>query len=157
MFRRVRKKLACAISEITSEEDFLYNTWLKVVPTNGVPIGRMTSSLVDTLKIDFNLDELPSADELEIFEPFSLLNKSTLYPEESTHLFKKVSTNPIFFALLYVPSRIITHKDIEFVIPALHLQEIAVKFKLPKPAGYKFRFMEPVIRDYLSNLHTKVE
>jgi Helicase conserved C-terminal domain len=157
MFRRVRKKLACAISEITSEEDFLYNTWLKVVPTNGVPIGRITSSLIDTPQIDFSLDELPSPDELEIFEPFSLLNKSTLYPEESTHLFKKISTNPIFFALLYVPSRIINHKDIEFVVPATHLQEIAVKFKLPKPAGYKFRFTEPEIKDYLSNLHTKVE
>jgi len=163
MIRQVRKKLASSISELTSEEDFLYNTWLRVVPSKEVTVGNITSSLIDTSKIVYSIDK-PLATE-----QFFLLDTSTLYPEDSAHLFQKVGTNPIFFALLSIPSKILIHEDIEpkpvgdsvinieFLLPKLQPLEIAVQFKLPKPTGYLFKIAEPEIKDYLSNLHTKIQ
>jgi len=163
MIRHIRKKLASSISEITSEEDFLYNTWLRVVPSNEVTVGKIASSLINTSKIVYSIDHtLPT-------EHYFLLNSSTLYPVESAHLFEKIGTNPIFFALLYVPSKIITHEEIvqkpaedsainiEFLLPKSHPWEVAVKFQMPEPVGYLFRLDEPQIKDYLSNLQTKIE
>jgi hypothetical protein len=162
MIRHVRKKLAASISEITSEEDFLYNTWLRAVPNKEVSVGSIAASMFDTSKIELSINE-PFATE-----HFVVLNKSTVYPEDETHLFEKTGTNPVFFALLYVPSRIITHKEfdpapvedsainIEFLLPQLAQKDISVKFKDPKPTGYMFRFKEPEIKDYLSNLQTKI-
>ena len=97
------------------------------------------------------------------------MDTSTLYPEDSAHLFQKVGTNPIFFALLSIPSKILIHEDIEpkpagdsvinieFLLPNLQPLEIAVQFNLPKPTGYLFKIAEPEIKDYLSNLHTKIQ
>ncbi len=163
MIRHVRKKLASSISEITSEEDFLYNTWLRVVPSKEVTVGKISSSLIDTSKIVYSLEKpLPT-------EHFFLLDSSTVYPEDSKHLFEKVGTNPIFFALMYIPSKIITHEEIdpkpagesainiEFLLPKSNPWEVTVKFQMPEPAGYLFRLDEPEIKDYLSNLKTKIE
>jgi hypothetical protein len=163
MIRHVRKKLAASISEITSEEDFLYNTWLRAVPSKEVSVGSVASSLIDTSKVILNIDEPPAS------EHFFILNSSTLYPEDPSHLFEKIGTNPVFFALLYVPSKIITHKEfdptpagdtainIDFLLPHLAQNDIAVKFKMPKPTGYLFRLAEPETKDYLSNLQTIIQ
>jgi hypothetical protein len=163
MIRHVRKKLAASISEITSEEDFLYNTWLRAVPSKEVSVGSVASSIIDTSKVILSIDE-PIASEHSF-----LLNSSSLYPEDPSHLFEKIGTNPIFFALLQVPSKIITYEEIDprpahdsainidFLLPKLTLIEIAVQFTMPKPTGYLFRLTEPETRDYLSNLKTKIE
>jgi hypothetical protein len=162
MIRQVRKKLAASISEITSEEDFLYNTWLRGVPSKQISVGALSTSITDTSKIELSIEEPFST------EYFVVLNSSTVYPEDETHLFDKISTNPVFFALLYVPSKIITHQDfdpapagdtaknIEFLLPKLAVNKIAVKFNLRKPTGYLFRLAEPEIEDYLSNLQTQI-
>ncbi|UCH64959.1 MAG: hypothetical protein JSW63_10125 [Ignavibacterium sp.] len=162
MIRNVRKKLAASISEITSEEDFLYNTWLRAVPNKEISVGSIAASMFDTSKIVLSIEE-PFATE-----HFAALNNSTVYPEDETHLFEKTGTNPVFFALLYVPSKIITHKEfdpapvgdtainIDFLLPQLAQKDIAVKFKMLKPTGYMFKFKDPEIKDYLANLQTKI-
>ena len=116
MLRQLRGKIASSISIIQEEEDFLHNSWLRVPPNDSVTIGNISSRLLDTSYVIFSFEK-PFLSKL-----FFKLGKTTLYPEDLNYLFGTVKTNPVFFQLLHVVSKIINHPDIE-----------------PKPSGYSAR------------------
>jgi hypothetical protein len=163
MLRKLRRKFASSISVIQGEEDFLYSNWLRIPPNDKVSVGEISSNLLDTSSITFNIEKPFSTELLFTF------SKTTLYPEDLRYLFSKVGTNAVFFQLLYVPSKVISHQDIEpkpsgysakrfeFLLSKPPEWDIPVQFRLPKPAEYMFRFNTPEIKDYLYNLKPKVK
>lgn len=162
MLRQLRRKLVASITEIEVKEDFLYNKWLRVFPIEDVAIGIISSQLIDTSGIQY---EIPKTFFTEYF--FELKN-SELYPEEKNHIFKKTGTNPVFFQLLYIPSKVFYHPEIEpkpdgysarqikFVLSSVSHQDIKVKFDNRVPSEYSFLINPPVVKDYLENLKTKI-
>ncbi|MFC2103436.1 hypothetical protein ACFLSS_03295 [Bacteroidota bacterium] len=162
MIRQLRRKFASSISLIEHEEDFLYDNWLRNPGTNSLSIGAISSTLFDTSFITFGLKQPFS------IAHFFLLGDTALYPEDVSYLFGKTGTNPVFFQLLYVPSRIINHhnidpelsedsyREIDIVLVKPAESEISVQFKTKKPQGYLFRLSEPDIEDHLNNLKPKV-
>ncbi len=162
MLRQLRRKLASSISVIQEGEDFLHNSWLRVPPHDSVSIGEISSIILDTSYINFSIEK-PF-----LSKHFFKLGKTILYPEDLNYLFGKVGTNPVFFQLLYVPSKVIYHphiepkpsgysaKQIKFQMKKAANRDVGVKFNLQKPTDYLFRLTEPDIKDYLQNLKTKV-
>ncbi len=162
MLREVRRKLASSISVVQGEEDFLYNSWLRVTQNKAVSIGTITSKLLKVPDINYDI-EIPFSTQ-----HFFLLDTNTLYPEDLNYLFGKIGTNPIFFSLLYVPPKLIEYnvnpestkkpaRKIEFLLQKASQKDIVVKFILPEPINPSFKLLEPEIKDYLSNLKTKVQ
>jgi len=163
MLRQLRRKIASSISVIQDGDDFLHNSWLRVPPHDSVSIGEISSRILDTSHITFSIEKPVLTGH------FFKLGKTTLYPEDLNYLFGKVGTNPVFFQLLYVPSKVIYHPDIEpkpsgysarqikFQMKKAANHDVGVKFNLQKPTGYLFRLDEPDIEDYLQNFKTKVE
>jgi len=163
MLRQLRRKLASSISVIQEGEDFLHNSWLRVPPNDSVSIGVISSIIIDTSYITFSIEKPFSS------KHFFKLGKTTLYPEDLNYLFGKVGTNPVFFQMLYAPTKVIYHPDIEpkpsgysarqikFQMKKAANWDVGVKFNLQKPTGYLFRLAEPDIKDYLQNFKTKVE
>ncbi|GMR25359.1 MAG: hypothetical protein BMS9Abin39_0652 [Ignavibacteria bacterium] len=163
MLRRLRRKIASSISVIQDGEDFLHNSWLRVPSHDSVSIGKISSRILDTSHITFSIEKPFFTGH------FFKLGKTTLYPEDLNYLFGKVGTNPVFFQLLYVPSKVIYHPDIElkplgysarqikFQMKKAANGDVGVKFNLQEPTSYLFRLDEPNIKDYLQNFKTKVE
>ncbi|MCH7516592.1 MAG: hypothetical protein IIB08_05650, partial [Bacteroidetes bacterium] len=162
MLREVRRKFASSISVVKGEDDFLYNSWLRVTQNKAVSIGTITSKLLDIPDINYDI-ELPFSTQ-----HFFLLGTNTLYPEDLKYLFGKIGTNPVFFSLLYVPPKLIDYdvnpesakkpaRKIEFLLQKASQKDIVVKFILPEPINPSFKLLEPEIKDYLSNLKTKVQ
>ena len=162
MLREVRRKFASSISVVKGEDDFLYNSWLRVTQNKAVSIGTITSKLLNIPDINYDI-ELPFSTQ-----HFFLLGTNTLYPEDLKYLFGKIGTNPVFFSLLYVPPKLIDYdvnpdsakkpaRKIEFLLQKASQEDIVVKFILPEPINPSFKLLEPEIKDYLSNLKTKVE
>jgi len=162
MVRGIRRKLVASLTEIELKEDFLYNKWLRVHPTEEVSVGVITSQLLDVPDIQY---EIPKP---FFTEHFFKLNESELYPVDKKYIFGKISTNPVFFQLLYIPSKVLHHVDIEprpagytakqikFLFSSTSQQEFRVKFNLPVPAEYSLLLDTPVITDHLENLKTKI-
>ncbi|MGD8307674.1 MAG: hypothetical protein PVF17_13535, partial [Ignavibacteria bacterium] len=162
MLRLLRRRFASSISLLESEEDFLYTNWLRVPYTEEESIGKISSQLIDTSFITYSIKQ-PF-----FIEHFFSFGDSSVYPEDHSYIFQKIGTNPVFFQLLYVPSRVINHKDIVFNLPAhsykevdykLNLateKEIAVQFKSRKPKGYLVKLPLPKIEDHLQNLQPRV-
>ncbi|GMR25244.1 MAG: hypothetical protein BMS9Abin39_0528 [Ignavibacteria bacterium] len=162
MLREVRRKFASSISVVQGEEDFLYNSWLRATQNKAISIGTITSKLGNIPDINYDI-EIPFSTK-----HFFLLGSTTLYPEDKIYFFGKIGTNPVFFSLLYVPPKLIDYnvnpesakkpaKKIEFLLRKAAQEDIVVKFILPEPISPSFKLLEPEIRDYLSNLKTKVE
>ncbi|MCZ6701618.1 MAG: hypothetical protein O6940_01110, partial [Ignavibacteria bacterium] len=162
MLREVRRKFATSISVVKGEDDFLYNSWLRVTQNKTVSIGTITSKLLNIPDINYDI-EIPFSTQ-----HFFLLGTNTLYPEDLNYLFGKIGTNPVFFSLLYVPPKSIDYnvnpesakkpaRKIEFLLQKASQKDIVVKFILPEPINPSFKLLEPEIKDYLSNLKTKVE
>ena len=162
MLRRIRRKLVASLTEIEVGEDFLYNKWLRAFPSSDVPVGKVSSQLIDTSKVKYDIPK-------PFFtEHFFELKTSNVYPEDKKYIFGKVWTNPVFFQLLYIPSKVFYHPDIEprpegytarqikFLFSSLSHKDIQVKFILPVPAEYSFLLQETVITDHLENLKTKI-
>ena len=162
MVRGIRRKLVASLTEIELKEDFLYNKWLRVQPTEEVSVGIITSQLRDVPDIQYDIPK-------PIFtEHFFRLNELEIYPEDKKHIFRKISTNPVFFQLLYIPSKVLHHVDIEprpagytakqikFLFSSVSQQEFRVKFNLPVPTEYSLLLDTPVITDHLENLKTKI-
>ena len=162
MLRQLRRKFASSISIIQNEEDFLYKTWLRVPLQKTFPIGVIVSRLVETSHITYEIEQ-PFYSK-HFFE----LNTSTVLPEDLKYLFGKVRTNPVFFQLLFVPSKIIYHpvqeskskgnssKKVDFILSKPEDQDVAIRFKNSAPEGYSFKIISPEIKDYLDNLKPKV-
>lgn len=162
MLRLLRRRFASSISLLESEEDFLYANWLRVPHTEEESIGKISSQLIDTSFITYKIKQ-PF-----FIEHFFSFGDSSVYPEDHSYIFQKIGTNPVFFQLLYVPSRVINHKDIDFNLPANSYreidyklispaeQEIAVQFKSKKPKGYLVQLPPPKIEDHLQNLQPRV-
>jgi hypothetical protein len=162
MLRQVRRKIASSISFLENGEDFLYSNWLRISNTKIVLIGSLSSKLIDTSFITYGFKHAFTIEHLFSF------GDVILYPEDPSYRFGKIGTNPVFFQLLYVPSRVITHKDIDPKPPAETYRkvdlvfskpvewEITTQFKLKKPQAYLFRLSEPQIKDHLHNLKPKV-
>ena len=162
MLRQLRRKLISSITEIEVKEDFLYNKWLRIFPTEEIIVGKISSQLLDTSKIQY---DIPKSFFTEYF--FELKN-SELYPEDKNYIFKKIGTNPVFFQLLYIPSKVFYHPEIEpkpdgysarqikFVFSSVSHQDIKVKFDIRVPSEYPLLINPPVIKDYLENLKTKI-
>jgi hypothetical protein len=163
MIRGLRGKLASSISVIQEGEDFLHNSWLRVPVNNSVPIGNISSRLLDTSHIIFDFEK-PFLSKL-----FFKLGKTTLYPEDLNYLFGKIKTNAIFFQLLHVASKIINHPDIKlnpsdylveqikFLMEETADLDVGDKFNLLEPTDYLSGLTEPDIPDYLQNLEPKVK
>ncbi|TDJ54937.1 MAG: hypothetical protein E2O46_03715, partial [Ignavibacteria bacterium] len=100
MIRGLRGKLASSISVIQEGEDFLHNSWLRVPANDSVPLGNISSRLLDTSYVIFSFEK-PFLSKL-----FFKLGKTTLYPEDLNYLFGKIKTNAVFFQLLHVASKI---------------------------------------------------
>lgn len=162
MLRQLRRKLASSISIIQGEEDFLYNTWLRKPQHKSVAIGTIISRFLETSHISFYI-------EPPFFSAhFFALGETTVYPEDLKYLFKKVGTNAVFFQLLYVPSKVTYHADIEprpagysakkvdFILSQPSERDVSIKFKSHKPNGYLFLLSSPEIKDHLDNLKPKV-
>jgi Helicase conserved C-terminal domain/Restriction endonuclease len=162
MLRQLRRKFASSISIIQNEEDFLYKTWLRVPLQKTFSIGVIVSRLVETSHITYEIEQ-PFYSK-HFFE----LNTSTVLPEDLKYLFGKVKTNPIFFQLLFVPSKIVYHpvnesnskagssKKVDFILSKPAYQDVAIRFKKSTPEGYSFKIISPEIKDYLDNLKPKV-
>lgn len=162
MLRELRRKFASSISVVQGEEDFLYNSWLRLTQNKAVSIGTITSNLLNIPEIKYDI-EIPFSSK-----HFNALGTAILYPEDINYLFGKIGTNPVFFSLLYVPPKLNDYsvnpgsakepaKTIEFLLQKTSPRDIAVKFILPEPLNPSFKLQEPEIKDYLSNLKTKVE
>ena len=133
------------------------------MPEKEIAIGTISSNLIDTSNVSFDIEK-------PFFrEHYFSLKTSSLYPEDSSYFFKKIGTNPVFFQLLYVPSEVIYHPDIEpkpegysarrieFLLSKITHQDLPIQFNLPKPTGYLFRISEPEVNDYLANLKPKIQ
>ncbi|MFB3056467.1 MAG: hypothetical protein ACE1ZQ_04805, partial [Ignavibacteriaceae bacterium] len=107
MIRELRGKLASSISVIQEGEDFLHNSWLRVPSNDSVSIGKISSRIHDTSYVTFSIEK-PF-----LSKPFFKFGETTLSPEDLKYLFCKVKTNPVFFQLLYVASKIINHPVLE--------------------------------------------
>ena len=150
MFRKARTKVAASISVIQEGEDFLYNSSIRPPLHKSVPIGNISySNILDTSHLNFGFEK-PF-----LSKPFFKLGNSSLKAEDLSYLFtRKVKTNAVFFQLLYVPSKIILHKDIE---PKPSDSKANLKLKKLLDANIEVKLKEPDIKDYLQNLKTKVE
>ncbi len=163
MIRGLRGKLASSISVIQEGEDFLHNSWLRVPANDSVPLGNISSRLLDTSYVIFSFEK-PFLSKL-----FFKLGKTTLYPEDLNYLFGEIKTNAVFFQLLHVASKIINYPDVEpkpsgpsakeikFLLTEAANLGVNDKFKLLEPADYLSGLIEPDIKDYLQKLETKVE
>ncbi|RKY98172.1 MAG: hypothetical protein DRQ13_03845, partial [Ignavibacteriae bacterium] len=163
MIRGLRGKLATSISVIQEGEDFLHNSWLRVPANDSVPIGNISSRLLDTPYVILGFEN-PFLSKL-----FFKLGKTTLYPEDLNYLFGKIKTNAVFFQLLHVASKIINYHDvepkpsgytakkIEFQMNAEANLDVNDEFKLLNPDDYLSGLTETGILDYLQNLETKVK
>ena len=157
MSGKIRRKLASSISLIQEGEDFLYNSTIRAPAINSVGIGNISySSILDTSYITYSFEKP------YLSKPFFKLDNSSLFPEDLNYLFKtKVNTNVVFFQLLYVPSKIKLHRDIEpkpsgksskqieFELKKSDSLEVDIKFILQEPNDYLFRLAEPNIKDHL--------
>ena len=162
MLRQLKRKLVASLTDIEVKEDFLYNKWLRIIPSEDVTVGVIQSQLLDTSKIEYSIPET------FLTEHFFELTTSNLYPEDNKHIFGKIFTNPVYFQLFETPAKVLYHTDIEprpagysakqikFVFKSISQKDIQVKFYLPVPAEYSFLLREPVITDHLENLKTKV-
>ena len=163
MIRELRGKLASSISVIQEGEDFLHNSWLRVPSNDSVSIGKISSRIHDTSYVTFSIEK-PF-----LSKPFFKFGETTLSPEDLNYLFCKVKTNPVFFQLLYVASKIINHpvlepkasrnstRQIKFHMKKESNREVGVKFNLQKSTDYLFSLAEPDIEDFLQNLKANVE
>ena len=164
MFRKIRGKLASSISVIPEEEDFLYNSSLRVPANSPVSFGNIsTSSILDTSHITYSFEK-PI-----LSKPFFKLGKSKLSPEDINYVFsKKMKTNAVFFQLLYVPPKIYNPdidmkpsgnkaKQIKHQVKKAANKDAGVKSKLQKPTDFLYGLAEPDTKDYLQNLKPKVE
>jgi len=163
MIRELRGKLASSISVIQEGEDFLHNSWLRVPSNDSVSIGKISSRIHDTSYVTFSIEK-PF-----LSKPFFKFGETTLSPEDLNYLFRKVKTNPVFFQLLYVASKIINHpvlepkasrnstRQIKFHMKKEANRDVGVKFNLQKSTDYLFSLAEPDIEDFLQNLKANVE
>jgi hypothetical protein len=153
MSGKIRRKLASSISVIQEGEDFLYNSTIRTPANNSVAIGNISySNILDTSYLTFGFDKP------YLSKPFFKLDNSSLFPEDLNYLFvKKVKTNTVFFQLLYVPSRITLHRDIEPKPSGAPAQRIDFQMKKEASLDVAVKLAEPEIKDYLQNLKAKVE
>ena len=162
MLRQLKRKLVASLTEIEVKEDFLYNKWLRIIPSENITVGNIQSSFLDTSKIEYGISEA------FLTEHFFEFTTSSLYPEDKNYTFGKIFTNPVYFQLFKTPAKVLYHPDIEprpagysakqikFVFTSISQKDIQVKFNLPVPVEYSFLLREPVITDHLENLKTKV-
>jgi len=153
MFRKARRKVASSISVIQEGEDFLYNSSLRAPLHKSIPIGNISySNILDTSHLIFGFEK-PF-----LSKPFFKLGNSSLKAEDLSYLFtKQVKTNAVFFQLLYIPSKIVLHKDIEPKPSGSKAKKIEFQIKKSGDSNIEVKLREPDIKDYLQNLKTKVE
>jgi len=162
MLQQLKRKLISSITEIEVKEDFLYNKWLRVFPTEEITVEEISSQLLDTSIIRYDIAK-------SFFTEYHFkLKNSELYFENKDYIFKKTDTNPVFFQLLYIPSKVFYHPEIEpkpagysakkikFLFSSVSQQDIRVKFEVNVSSEYPILLNKPVIKDYLENLKTEI-
>jgi len=149
----LRRKLASSISVIQEGEDFLYNASIRAPLHKSIPVGNISySSILDTSYLTFGFEK-PF-----LSKPFFNLGNSSVSPEDLKYLFvKKVKTNAVFFQLLYIPSKIVLHRDIEPKPSGPSAKRIDFKMKKAANSNVDVKLVEPDIKDYLQNLKATVE
>ncbi len=163
MFRSVRKKLATSISGLEYVEDFSFNSWLRTPLHDVVEIGKISSHLKNTKKINLHLD-IPESEKLAA----AVFQEPDIYPELKEYFFKKVKSNAVFFKMNAAEQRGIKLSAIEskslkskpkkfkFVAHPAEVKEIEAKLPELKLTSYALLIDPPEMFDYLSEMVPEV-
>lgn len=163
MIRAVRKKLASSIAGIETVEDFSFNSWLRIPLQTEVELGRITSRLKDTKKVNLNL-EVPESEKFD-----SDFEVTEILPELKNYYFKKIRSNAIFFKLSEVEQRGIKVAEVElknqkaktrnfqFVFVQPHLKETHVKFPESVLTSFPLLVNPPAIIDHLAEMVPEIK